>query len=266
MRQYLDLMQKIKNEGTNQQDRTWTGTRSIFGAQTKYDLTEWFPLVTTKKLHTKSIVCELLWILRGDTNVKYLQDNGVRIRNEWADENGDLGPVYWHQRRNFNSQGIDQLANAIDLIRKDPNSRRIIISAWNPAQLDQMALAPCHAFIQFHVDTSNKKINLQLYQRSADMFLGVPFNIASYSLLLTMIAQITGYTPWVFTHTLGDAHIYSDHRDQVNEQLKREPLPLPTLEIKKAIHTLEDMINLELEDFEFKDYKSHPAIKAKVAV
>lgn len=348
MKQYLDLLQTIRDTGVDKDDRTGVGTRGIFGAQMRYDLSEWFPLVTTKKTYLRGIIVELIWLIRGETNIKYLVDRDVHIRDEWPFQNwlenhvhdaldmddddlaqreeqleehrqhhkrpvhepemdvcdlrlahrkpkyaeermalkkkfidkikslpadhpfvlrrGDLGPVYGHQRRNFNSQGVDQLAIAIDQIRKNPTNRRIIVSAWNPVQLSEMLLPPCHMFYQFNVDTTSRKLHLQMYQRSADMFLGVPFNIASYSTLLMLIAKITGYEPGTFVHTLGDTHIYQNHRDAVNEQLGREPRPLPELNILKDIKTLEDIEALEREDFELVGYDPHPRISAPVAV
>lgn len=341
MRQYLDLLQEIKDQWVDKEDRTGVGTRSIFGAQMKFDLAEWFPLVTTKKTFLRGIIIELIWLIRWETNIKYLVDRDVGIRNEWPFQNWldhattdlmpddidtstlrekklhahhwgpsktpitltlsekypkysnawkakkdefiakikalptthsfvqkrwNLGPVYGQQWRNFNEQGVDQLAIAIEQIQKSPTSRRIIVNAWNPVQLDEMLLPPCHMFYQFNVDTTNKRLHLQMYQRSCDMFLGVPFNIASYSALLLIVAQITGYAPWIFVHTLGDTHIYQNHRDAVNEQLTREPYPLPTLHIKKEIRTLEDVQKLEREDFELLNYQAHPRLSAPVAV
>ena len=308
MKQYLDLLKEIRDNGIWKDDRTWTWVRWIFGMQAKYNLEDWFPLVTTKKTFLRIIIVELIWLIRWDTNIKYLIDRNCHIWDEWPFQNyidsnnlndkfpiysevwydekskfaekiknlpeddpfvlkwGDLWPVYWHQWRNFNSQWVDQLRNAIEQIKNNPTNRRIIVSAWNSAQIDDMLLPPCHAFFQFNVDTTNNKLNLQLYQRSADMFLWVPFNIASYSTLLLLVAKITWLKPWVFTHTLWDAHIYNNHIDQVNEQLWNEPYPLPELKILKDIKTLEDIEKLEWEDFELIGYKSHWVIKAPVAV
>lgn len=323
MKQYLNLLQEIQEQWVHKDDRTGTGVTSVFGMQAKYNLQDGFPLVTTKKTFLRIIIVELIWLIRGETNIKYLVDRNCNIWNEWPFQNyleknnltdqfpkyselwqeemknfvakikslpaddpfvvewGDLGPVYGHQWRNFNgghthafktwntdpeNTWVDQLKNVIDTIKDNPNDRRIIVSAWNPSQKDDMLLPPCHAFFQFNVDSVNKRLDLQLYQRSADIFLGVPFNIASYSALLIMIAQITGYTPGTFVHTLGDAHIYDNHIDQVHEQLSRDPLPLPELKINKDLKTLEDIENLEWEDFELLNYKSHGVIKAPVAV
>ena len=310
MKQYLDLLRDIKENWVWKDDRTWTWVRSIFGMQAKYNLEDWFPLVTTKKTFLRIIIVELIWLIRWDTNIKYLVDRKCHIWDEWPfqnwlenswekspkeypmysekwmdlkkefvnkikelDENDefvkkwwDLWPVYGHQWRNFNSEGKDQIKNAIHQIKTNPTNRRIIVSAWNPAQIDNMLLPPCHAFFQFNVDTTNNVLNLQLYQRSADMFLGVPFNIASYSTLLILISKITWLKPWTFTHTLWDAHIYNNHIDQVNEQLGNKPLPLPELKINKKLETLEDIEKLEWEDFEIINYESHWVIKAPVAV
>lgn len=308
MKQYLDLLQYIKNHGVDVTDRTWVGTRKIFGAQMRFDLTDGFPLVTTKKTFLRWIVVELIWLTRWETNIKYLVDRNVRIWNEWPFQNylkkndleekfpkysearqekmiefietikvkdpedpfvvqwGDLGPIYGHQWRNFNGQKIDQLQTAINQIRNNPNSRRIIVNARNPAQIKDMLLPPCHMFYQMNVDTTNNKLHLQMYQRSCDMFLGVPFNIASYSTLLLLLAKITWLEAGTFVHTLGDAHIYQNHREAVNEQLSREPYPLPELKLLKDIQTLEDIEQLEREDFELINYQSHPRIKAPVAV
>ncbi|RAL56603.1 thymidylate synthase [Candidatus Gracilibacteria bacterium GN02-872] len=308
MKQYLDLLREIKQNGIERNDRTGTGTIGIFGMQAKYNLADGFPLVTTKKTFLRGIIVELVWLIRGETNIKYLVDRDVHIWDEWPFQNylkennleekfpkysekwleekknftekiknlaeddefvkkyGDLGPVYGKQWRNFNGENIDQLKNAVELIKNNPENRRIIVSAWNPAEIEEMLLPPCHCFFQFNVDTKNKKLNLQLYQRSADMFLGVPFNIASYSALLLLISKITGLTPGVFTHTLGDAHIYKNHLEQVDLQLSREPFSLPELNILKEIKNLEDLEKLEWSDFELKDYKSHEAIKGAVAV
>ena len=241
MKQYLDLLRRVKAEGVFKGDRTGTGTTSVFGHQMRFDMADGFPLLTTKKLHTKSIIHELLWFLKGDTNVKYLQDNGVRIWNEWADENGDLGHIYGYQWRSwpdYKGGNIDQISEVIDQIKNNPNSRRLIVSAWNVADIDNMNLPPCHAFFQFYV--ADGKLSLQLYQRSADIFLGVPFNIASYALLLHMVAQVTGLEPGTFVHTLGDAHIYSNHEEQIDLQLTREPRKLPRLKINPDVKSIFD--------------------------
>lgn len=259
MKQYLDLLRNILENGEKKDDRTGVGTISLFGTQTRYNLNDGFPLLTTKKVHLKSIIHELLWFLKGDTNIKYLQDNGVRIWNEWADENGDLGPVYGKQWRNFN--GVDQITNVINTLKTNPNSRRIIVSAWNPQDVDKMALPPCHTMFQFFV--INNKLSCQLYQRSADCFLGVPFNIASYALLTMMVAQVCDLELGDFVHTTGDTHIYLNHLEQVNLQLTREPYPLPKMKINKD---KKDIFSFEYEDFELMDYKCHPAIKGVVAV
>lgn len=265
MKQYLDLLRHIIANGTDRNDRTGTGTRSVFGYQMRFDLSEGFPLVTTKKLHLKSIIHELLWFLKGDTNVRYLQENGVRIWNEWADpETGDLGHIYGYQWRSwpaYDGTFVDQIAQAVDQIRNNPDSRRIIVSAWNVGDLDNMNLPPCHAFFQFYV--ADGRLSLQLYQRSGDTFLGVPFNIASYALLLMMVAQVTGLKPGEFIHTLGDAHIYSNHFDQVRLQLEREPRRLPKMLLNPDVRNLEDF---KYEDFTLVDYDPHPHIKAEVAV
>ena len=264
MKQYLDLLRRVKNEGVFKGDRTGTGTTSVFGHQMRFDLSEGFPLLTTKKLHTKSIIHELLWFLKGDTNVKYLQDNGVRIWNEWADENGDLGHIYGYQWRSwpdYKGGSIDQISEVIEQIKNNPNSRRLIVSAWNVADIDNMNLPPCHAFFQFYV--ADGKLSLQLYQRSADIFLGVPFNIASYALLLHMVAQVTGLEPGTFVHTLGDAHIYSNHKEQIELQLTREPRKLPRLKINPNVKNIFDF---KFEDFEIVDYDPHPHIAGGVAV
>lgn len=261
---YLDLLRDIVNTGTDTADRTGTGTRSVFGRQIRADLSEGFPLLTTKKVHFKSVAVELLWFVKGLTNVKWLQERGVTIWNEWADEDGELGPVYGKQWRRWvtpDGQEIDQLANVIEQIRTNPDSRRLIVSAWNPADVPSMALPPCHTLFQFHV--ANGKLSLQLYQRSADMFLGVPFNIASYALLLAMVAQVTGYEPGEFVHTFGDAHIYSNHFDQVAEQLSREPRRLPQLRLNPDIT---DLFAFEYEDFQLEGYDPHPRIAAPIAV
>jgi len=264
MRQYLDLMRHVLEHGTQKSDRTGTGTLSVFGHQMRFDLSQGFPLVTTKKCHLRSIIHELLWFLQGDTNIRYLKQNGVKIWDEWADENGDLGPVYGHQWRNWpkpDGGHIDQIARVLHDLKHNPDSRRIIVSAWNVADLDKMALAPCHAFFQFYV--ADGKLSCQLYQRSADIFLGVPFNIASYALLTMMLAQVSGLKPGDFVHTLGDAHLYSNHLDQAREQLTREPRPLPTMQMNPAVT---DLFAFRFEDFELQGYDPHPAIKAPVAV
>ena len=264
MKQYLDLLQHVLDHGILKEDRTGTGTHSVFGYQMRFNLQDGFPLLTTKKLHLKSIIHELLWFLKGDTNVKYLQENGVRIWNEWADENGDLGHIYGYQWRSwpdYDGGHIDQIKEAIDTIQNNPDSRRIIVSAWNVADLPQMNLPPCHAFFQFYV--ANGKLSLQLYQRSADIFLGVPFNIASYALLLMMVAQVTGLEAGDFVHTLGDAHIYNNHIEQVREQLSREPRALPKMKLKPNVKSIFDF---KYEDFELTDYNPHHHIAGKVAV
>ena len=264
MKQYLDLLQHVLDHGILKEDRTGTGTHSVFGYQMRFNLQDGFPLLTTKKLHLKSIIHELLWFLKGDTNVKYLQENGVRIWNEWADENGDLGHIYGYQWRSwpdYDGGHIDQIKEAIDTIQNNPDSRRIIVSAWNVADLPQMNLPPCHAFLQFYV--ANGKLSLQLYQRSADIFLGVPFNIASYALLLMMVAQVTGLEAGDFVHTLGDAHIYNNHIEQVREQLSREPRALPKMKLNPNVKSIFDF---KYEDFELTDYNPHPHIAGKVAV
>lgn len=264
MKQYLDLCKHILHNGTEKEDRTGTGTISTFGYQMRFDLQEGFPLVTTKKLHLKSIIHELLWFLNGDTNIKYLQDNGVRIWNEWADENGDLGPVYGYQWRSWptpDGESIDQIAKLIEQIKHNPDSRRLIVSAWNVANVDSMALPPCHTMFQFYV--ANGKLSCQLYQRSADVFLGVPFNIASYALLTMMVAQVCDLEPGEFIHTLGDAHIYSNHIEQVNLQLGREPKKLPKMKLNKEVTSIFDF---KYEDFTLVDYDAHPHIKGVVSV
>lgn len=264
MKQYLDLLRHVMEHGTMKADRTGTGTKSVFGYQMRFDLSDGFPLLTTKKLHLKSIIYELLWFLKGDTNVKYLQDNGVRIWNEWADADGNLGPIYgkqWRAWRDYNGGTIDQLSEAVETIRTNPDSRRIIVSAWNVADLPEMRLPPCHAFYQFYV--AGGRLSLQLYQRSADIFLGVPFNIASYALLLMMVAQVTGLEAGDFVHTLGDAHIYTNHFEQVREQLSREPRQLPTMRINPEVKSLFDF---RYEDFTLENYNPHPHIKGVVAV
>lgn len=264
MKQYHDLLQHILDNGTLKEDRTGTGTTSVFGYQMRFNLAEGFPVVTTKKLHLRSIIVELLWFLRGDTNIKFLNDHGVSIWDEWADENGDLGPVYGHQWRSWpakNGGTIDQISNLIKQIKRNPDSRRLIVSAWNVADVDNMALPPCHSLFQFYV--ANGKLSCQLYQRSADTFLGVPFNIASYALLTLMIAQVCGLEPGDFVHTFGDAHLYSNHIEQAKLQLSRECRPLPTMKINPAVS---DIFDFKLEDFELINYDPHPHIKAQVAV
>ena len=264
MRQYLDLLQHVLDHGRPREDRTGTGTQSVFGDQMRFNLKEGFPVVTTKKLHLKSIILELLWFLAGDTNVKYLQDNGVRIWNEWADEKGDLGHIYGFQWRSWPSpegKSIDQISQLIHDIKTYPISRRLIVSAWNVGDLDKMNLPPCHLLFQFYVNEG--KLSCQLYQRSADIFLGVPFNIASYALLTMMVAQVTGLEPGDFVHTFGDAHIYNNHLDQVNLQLSRSPLPLPQLKINPAVKSIFDF---KYDDFELINYQSHPHIKGEVSV
>ncbi|NQF15543.1 thymidylate synthase [Brevibacillus sp. HB1.3] len=264
MKQYLDLCQRILDEGVTKEDRTGTGTTSVFGHQMRFDLSEGFPMVTTKKLHMKSIIHELLWFLSGDTNIRYLQENGVRIWNEWADENGDLGPVYGSQWRSFTGRDgktVDQIQWVIDEIKRNPDSRRLIVSAWNPAELDKMALPPCHLLFQFYV--ANGKLSCQLYQRSGDTFLGVPFNIASYALLTHMVAHVTGLEVGDFVHTIGDAHLYLNHIEQVKLQLTREPKPLPKLVLNPDVTSIFDF---KYEDIEIVGYESHPHIKGEVAV
>jgi thymidylate synthase len=264
MKQYLDLMKDILESGTKKTDRTGTGTLSVFGRQLRFNLAEGFPLVTTKKLHLRSIIYELLWFLRGDTNIKYLKDNGVSIWDEWADENGDLGPVYGSQWRSWPSpdgRSIDQIAQVLNQIKQKPDSRRHIVSAWNPAEVDKMALPPCHALFQFYV--ADNKLSCQLYQRSADYFLGVPFNIASYALLTYMVAQQCELVPGEFVWTGGDVHLYANHIDQANLQLSRQPLPLPQLVIKRKP---ESLFTYHFEDFEIVNYQAHPSIKAPIAV
>ncbi len=264
MKQYLDLMRHVRDNGVKKEDRTGTGTLSVFGYQMRFDLGEGFPVLTTKKLHLRSIIHELLWFLQGDTNIQYLKDNGVSIWDEWADENGDLGPVYGSQWRSWptpDGRHIDQIAQVVDQIRNNPDSRRIIVTAWNPAEIENMALPPCHAFFQFYV--AEGRLSCQLYQRSADIFLGVPFNIASYALLTMMMAQVTGLEPGEFVHTLGDAHLYLNHLEQADLQLTREPLPLPQMKINPEVTSIFDF---KFEDFELVGYESHPHIKAPVAV
>ena len=274
MKQYLDLVSHVLKYGNEKGDRTGTGTKSVFGYQMRFDLSQGFPMVTTKKLHLKSIIYELLWFLKGSTNIEYLTENGVRIWNEWADENGDLGPVYGHQWRNWNSDEIDQIKLVIDALKTNPNSRRMLVSAWNPSVLPdnsksfseniangKAALPPCHAFFQFYVH--NNKLSCQLYQRSADIFLGVPFNIASYSLFTMMMAQVCGYKPGDFIHTFGDAHIYNNHVEQLELQLSREPRPLPKMFLNPK---LKNIFDFTFEDFRLSDYNPHPHIKGKVAI
>ena len=264
MKQYLSLLQRILDEGTVKTDRTGTGTKSIFGHQMRFDLNEGFPLLTTKKLHLKSIIHELLWFLRGDTNIAYLKANGVSIWDEWADENGDLGPVYgqqWRSWPDYKGGTIDQINNVVEMIRHNPDSRRMIVSAWNPAEIEQMALPPCHCLFQFYV--ADGRLSLQLYQRSADTFLGVPFNIASYALLLMMMAQVTGLKAGEFIHTTGDTHLYLNHLEQARLQLTREPRPLPKMLINPAVSSIFDF---KYEDFQLTDYNPHPHIKAAVSV
>ena len=274
MQTYLDLLQKILHEGVKKEDRTGTGTLSIFGHQMRFDLAEGFPLLTTKKMHLKSIIHELLWFLQGDTNIGYLQEHGVRIWNEWADENGDLGPVYGHQWRNWNDEHIDQISQVVDTLRTNPDSRRMLVAAWNPSVLPdtsrsfaqnvaegKAALPPCHAFFQFYV--ADGRLSCQLYQRSADIFLGVPFNIASYALLTLMIAQVCDLQPGEFIHTFGDAHIYNNHMEQIELQLSREPRPLPTMRLNPAVR---DLFAFRFEDFTLENYDPYPHIKGEVAV
>ena len=264
MRPYLDLLRQVLDHGTQKRDRTGTGTVSIFGAQLRFDLSAGFPLLTTKKVHLKSIIHELLWFLQGDTNVKYLKDNGVSIWNEWARPDGDLGPVYGYQWRSWpapDGRHIDQIAQVVDMLKNNPDSRRIIVSAWNVADLDKMALMPCHAFFQFYV--ANGNLSCQLYQRSADMFLGVPFNIASYALLTLMVAQVCGLQPGDFVHTFGDTHVYNNHMAQVKEQMSRTPRALPVMKLNPAVKSIFDF---KYEDFTLEGYDPHPLIKAPVAV
>ena len=264
MQQYLDLLSRILNEGVHKGDRTGTGTLSVFGNQMRFDLRDGFPLLTTKKLHLKSIIYELLWFLRGDTNVHYLQEHGVRIWNEWADVNGELGPVYGHQWRSwpdYKGGTIDQITNVLEQIKYNPNSRRMLVTAWNPAEVDEMALPPCHCLFQFYV--ADGRLSLQLYQRSADTFLGVPFSIASYALLLQMMAQVTGLEAGEFIHTTGDTHLYSNHLEQAKLQLTRTPRPLPKMKINPDV---KDLFAFKYEDFELVDYNPYPHISAEVAV
>jgi thymidylate synthase len=274
MKQYLDLIKYVRANGIEKTDRTGTGTKSVFGYQMRFDLAKGFPMVTTKKLHLKSIIHELLWFLKGDTNIAYLKDNGVKIWDAWADENGDLGPVYGHQWRNWNSDGIDQIVDVVNTIKNNPDSRRMIVSAWNPSVLpdtsvsfsenvsnNKAALPPCHAFFQFYV--ANGKLSCQLYQRSADIFLGVPFNISSYALLVMMIAQVCDLEYGEFVHTFGDAHIYNNHNEQIDLQLSRDTRPLPTMKLNPSIRNIFDFT---FEDFELIDYNPHPLIRGKVSV
>ena len=274
MKQYLDLLRNVQSNGVKKADRTGTGTKSIFGYQMRFDLSKGFPLVTTKKIHVKSVIHELLWFLKGSTNISYLQENGVRIWNEWANEKGDLGPIYGHQWRNWNSDGIDQINEVIKTLKINPDSRRMIVSAWNPSVLpnpnlsfaenisnQKAALPPCHAFFQFYV--SNDKLSCQLYQRRADVFLGVPFNIASYALLTMMVAQVCNYKPGDFVHTFGDVHIYSNHEEQVKEQLSRSPKPLPILRLNKNVTSI---FEFTYSDFEIINYNPHPLISGAVSI
>ncbi|HEX2616721.1 MAG TPA: thymidylate synthase [Flavobacteriales bacterium] len=264
MRQYHDLLRRILDEGVRKHDRTGTGTISCFGHQMRFDLSEGFPLLTTKKLHVKSIIHELLWFLKGDTNIAYLQENGVKIWDEWADANGDLGPVYGYQWRNWPTPDggqIDQITKLVEMIKKNPDSRRLIVTAWNPADVEKMALPPCHCLFQFYV--ADGKLSCQLYQRSADTFLGVPFNIASYALLTLMVAQVCGLKPGEFVHTFGDVHLYMDHLEQAKLQLTREPRPLPTMRLNPEVT---DIFSFRFEDFALEHYDPHPHIKAAVSV
>ena len=274
MQQYLDLIRHIQDYGVSKTDRTGTGTKSVFGYQMRFDLAEGFPLVTTKKIHVKSVIHELLWFLKGDTNINYLKENGVRIWNEWADENGNLGPVYGHQWRNWNDEGIDQIKNTIDTLKNNPDSRRMLVSAWNPTVMpdtsvsfsdnvanNKAALPPCHAFFQFYV--VDKKLSCQLYQRSADLFLGVPFNIASYALLNLMVAQVCDLEPGTFVHTFGDVHIYTNHQEQIEEQLSRKPKPLPKMILNPDV---KDIFDFKYDDFTLNGYDPHPLIRGKVAI
>ena len=274
MKQYLDLLQHINTKGVEKTDRTGTGTKSVFGYQMRFDLSKGFPLLTTKKIHLKSLIHELLWFIKGSTNIEYLQENGVKIWNEWADKKGDLGPVYGHQWRNWNSEGIDQIQGVIDTLKSNPNSRRMMVSAWNPSVLpdtsvsfaenvknNKAALPPCHAFFQFYV--AENKLSCQLYQRSADVFLGVPFNIGSYALLTMMVAQVCDYQAGDFIHTFGDVHVYSNHKEQIQEQLTRSPKPLPIMKLNRNIKNIFDFT---YEDFELLNYNPHPLIKGNVAI
>ena len=264
MKEYLDLLRHVRHHGARKSDRTGTGTLSVFGYQMRFGLSENFPLLTTKKLHMKSIIFELLWFLRGETNTRYLKEHGVTIWDEWADANGELGPVYgkqWRRWETADGRVIDQMRDVIERIKRDPNSRRLIVTAWNPGEIDRMALAPCHAFFQFYV--AEGRLSCQLYQRSADIFLGVPFNIASYSLLTMMVAQVTDLKPGEFVHTLGDAHIYLNHLEQVDLQLTRTPYPLPTMHLNPAVTSIDEF---RYGDFELRNYQSHPGIAAPIAV
>ena len=261
MKQYLELLQDILDNGVDKGDRTGTGTRSVFGRQMRFDLSKGFPLLTTKKVYLKGIIYELLWFLKGDTNVHYLQEHNVHIWDEWADENGNLGPVYGSQWRNWNGEGVDQIKNLIETLKKNPNDRRMIVTAWNPSQVPNMALPPCHMMFQFYV--ANNKLSCMLYQRSCDMFLGVPFNIASYALLTMMIAHVCGFELGEFIHTLGDTHIYNNHFEQVKEQLSRTPRDLPQMLIKRKVDSIDDF---QFEDFELINYDPWPAIKGQVSV
>ena len=264
MRQYLDLMRHVREHGAEKSDRTGTGTLSVFGHQMRFDLGKGFPLLTTKKLHLKSIIHELIWFLKGETNIRYLKENNVRIWDEWADENGDLGPVYGAQWRSWHTadgRSIDQISNVVQQIKASPHSRRLIVSAWNVGEIDKMALAPCHAFFQFYV--ADGKLSCQLYQRSADIFLGVPFNIASYALLTLMMAQVTDLAPGEFVHTFGDAHLYLNHLEQADEQLSRKPFPLPTMKLNPEVKSIFDF---RYEDFDLQNYQAHPSIPAPIAV
>ena len=274
MKQYLDLLRHVESNGVKKDDRTGTGTKSIFGYQMRFDLSKGFPLVTTKKIHVKSVIHELLWFLKGSTNISYLQENGVRIWNEWANEKGDLGPIYGHQWRNWNSDGVDQINEVIETLKINPDSRRMLVSAWNPSVLpnpnlsfaenisnQKAALPPCHAFFQFYV--SNNRLSCQLYQRSADVFLGVPFNIASYALLTMMVAQVCNYKPGDFVHTFGDVHIYSNHKEQVKEQLSRSPKPLPIMRLNKNVKSI---FEFTYSDFNIINYDPHPLIPGAVSI
>lgn len=264
MQQYLDLCRRILDEGIKKSDRTGTGTISIFGHQMRFELEKGFPLLTTKKLHLRSIIYELLWFLRGETNLKYLHQHGVTIWDEWADEQGDLGPIYGKQWRSFsgaNGKTVDQIAWVIEEIKRNPDSRRLVVSAWNPVEMPDMALPPCHCLFQFYI--SDGKLSCQLYQRSGDVFLGVPFNIASYALLTHMVAQVTGYKPGIFVHTLGDAHLYLNHLEQVNEQITRQPYPLPRLQLNPDVQSIFDF---DYDDIAILDYQAHPHIKGSVSV
>ncbi len=267
MQQYLDLLRHVLDQGVEKKDRTGTGTRSVFGYQMRFHLNDGFPLLTTKKLHTKSIIYELLWFLQGDSNVKYLQDHGVRIWNEWADENGDLGPIYgtqWRSWKAADGRSIDQISQVIDQIHRNPDSRRLIVSAWNVGEIEQMSLPPCHALFQFYV--AKGQLSCQLYQRSADIFLGVPFNIASYALLTLMIARVCGLEPGDFVHTFGDAHLYLNHLEQARLQLTRQPFPLPEMKINPSMKGGDSIFDFKYEDFELCNYQAHPPIKAEISV